>query len=60
MRGKIKQVAHTYAVVDMMNEHQLTICETTFDGRRSLRIRTGLLHYWDLMVLALQRAKTAQ
>ena len=31
--GKIKQVEHTYAVVDLMNEHQLTISETTFGGR---------------------------
>ena len=60
VRGKIKQVPHTYAVVGLMNEHQLAISETTFDGRQELRNPEGLLHYWDLMRLALQRAKTAR
>ncbi len=60
VRGWIDQVEHTYAVVDLMNEHQLAIGETTFDGREELRNRDGLLHYWDLMQLALQRARTAR
>jgi hypothetical protein len=60
VRGRIKQVSHTYALVDMMNEHQLTISETTFEGREELRDSTGLLHYWDLIELALKRAKTAR
>lgn len=51
-RGRVKQVAHTYAVVGLMNEHQLAISETTFDGRQELRNPDGLLHYWDLMRLA--------
>ncbi|MFH1747983.1 MAG: C69 family dipeptidase [Planctomycetota bacterium] len=59
-RGKIKQVPHTYAVVGLMNEHQLAISETTFDGRLELQNTDGLLHYWDLMQLALKRAKTAR
>lgn len=60
VRGRIKQVEHTYAVVDMMNEHQLIISETTFGGREELEDSTGLLHYWDLMMLALERARTAR
>lgn len=60
VRGKIKQVSHTYAVVDLMNEHQLTIGETTFDGREELENPDGLLSYWDLIQLALERAKTAR
>lgn len=60
VRGKIKQVPHTYAIVGLMNEHQLAISETTFSGREELRNPDGLLHYWDLMRLALQRAKTAR
>lgn len=60
LRGKIKQVPHTYAVVDLMNEYQLAIGETTFGGRRELRNPDGLLHYFMLMKLALQRAKTAR
>ena len=58
--GRIKQVPHTYAVVGLMNEHQLAIGETTFDGRSELENPDGLLHYWTLMRLALQRAKTAR
>ncbi len=57
---KIHQVPHTYAVVDFMNEHQLAIAETTFDGRLELRNPEGLFHYMHLMRFALQRAKTAR
>ena len=60
LRGQIKQVEHTYAVVGLMNEHQLAIGETTFDGRHELQNPEGLLHYWDLMRLTLQRARTAR
>jgi dipeptidase len=60
VRGWIKQVPHTYAVVGLMNEHQLAISETTFEGRKELENPEGLLHYWDLMRLALLRAKTAR
>jgi len=59
-RGKIKQVRHTYAVVGLMNQHQLAISETTASGRQELINPEGLLHYWDLMRLALQRARTAR
>ena len=60
VRGKIKQVEHTYAVVDLMNEHQLSISETTFDGRRELVDPDAILHYFDLMILALQRTTNAR
>lgn len=60
LRGVIKQVPHTYAVVGQINQYQLAISETTFGGREELRNPDGLLHYWDLMRLALQRAKTAR
>jgi dipeptidase len=58
--GRIPQVPHTYAVVGLMNEHQLAISETTFSGREELFNPEGVLHYWDLMQLALQRARTAR
>ncbi len=58
--GAIPQPAHTYAVVGLINEHQLAISETTYGGREELYNPDGLLHYWDLMQLALQRAKTAR
>jgi dipeptidase len=60
VRGKVKQISHTYAVVNLINEHQVVIGETTFDGRKELENPDGLLHYWVLMRLALQRAKTAR
>lgn len=60
LRGKIHQVPHTYQVVQLMNEHQVVIGETTFDGRLELVDPNGLLEYWDLMRFALQRAKTAR
>ena len=58
--GTIRQVPHTYAVVGLINEHQLAIGETTFGGRSALVNREGKLHYWHLMQLTLQRAKTAR
>jgi dipeptidase len=60
IRGEVKEVSHTYAVVGLMNEYQLAIGETTFGGRRELVNRDGLLHYFLMMRLALQRAKTAR
>jgi len=60
IRGKIAQVSHTYSVVQWMNQHQLAIGETTFGGREELQNPDGLLHYEDLMIFALQRAKTAR
>ncbi|MBN2431564.1 MAG: C69 family dipeptidase [Acidobacteria bacterium] len=60
VKGTIPQVPHTYAVYGLINEHQLAIGETTFDGRKELQSRVGLLHYWTLMRLALQRARTAR
>ncbi|NBC83586.1 MAG: dipeptidase [Bacteroidetes bacterium] len=58
--GKIKQVSHTYSVVGNMNEHQLSIAETTFGGREELRDSTGIIDYGSLMYITLQRAKTAR
>jgi dipeptidase len=60
VRGVIPQAPHTYAVVGLMNEHQLAISETTTTGRKELQNPDGLFHYWDLMQLALQRARTAR
>ena len=56
----VKQVEYTYNVVGLMNEKQLTIVETTFDGRLELQNREGLLDYFSLMRLALQRSSTAR
>lgn len=59
--GEVPEVAHTYGIVGLMNEHQLTIHETTFGGREELTDTiSGLIDYGSLMVLTLQRAKTAR
>lgn len=59
-RGEIAQVAETYNVIGNMNEHQLTITETTFGGREELVDTTGVLDYGSLIYIALQRARTAR
>ncbi|MCX6152854.1 MAG: C69 family dipeptidase [Candidatus Kapabacteria bacterium] len=60
--GKIKQVPHTYKVVGLMNEFQVSIGETTFGGRSTLTDTSGKarLDYGSLMQIALQRSKTAR
>ena len=59
--GEIPEVAHTYGIVGLMNEFQLSIHETTYGGREELvDTVSGLIDYGSLMVLALQRAKTAR
>ena len=56
----VEQVEYTYNVVGLMNEKQVTIVETTFDGRLELVNHSGLLDYFSLMRLALQRSTTAR
>ena len=53
------QVAHTYNVVGNMNEHQLSIGETTWGGRPELEIGEGI-DYGSLIYIALERCKTAR
>ena len=55
----IPQVAHTYNVVGNMNEHQLTIGETTWGGRAELETGDGI-DYGSLIYIALERCKTAR
>ncbi|HEY5589439.1 MAG TPA: C69 family dipeptidase [Paludibacter sp.] len=58
--GKIKQVEKTYSVIGNMNEHQLSIGETTYGGRPELVDTTAIMDYGSLMYIALQRARTAR
>jgi dipeptidase len=60
VRGKVRQAEQTYTVVGLMNDHQLSLGETTTGGRRELVDRKGLLDYDGLMMLTLQRARTAR
>ena len=57
--GAIPEVAHTYAVVGNMNEHQLTIGESTFGGREELVDTTSqaIIDYGSLIYLTLQGAR---
>ncbi|MBN1165173.1 MAG: C69 family dipeptidase [Candidatus Krumholzibacteriota bacterium] len=58
--GQIIQVPHTYSTVGLINEHQLSIGETTWGGRSELGDSTAIIDYGNLMFLALQRARTAR
>jgi dipeptidase len=59
--GKIEQVPHTWSVVGNINEHQVSIGETTFGGREELSQQPGaIVDYGSLMYIALQRSRTAR
>ncbi|MEW6367574.1 MAG: C69 family dipeptidase [Acidobacteriota bacterium] len=57
--GQIRQARETYAVIGLMNEHQVAIGETTWGGRKELEGSKGVMDYVNLMQVALQRSKTA-
>jgi dipeptidase len=58
--GRIAQVPRTYKIVGNMNEHQVSIGETTFTGRSELHSGEGVLDYGNLIYITLQRARTAR
>ncbi|MEI6575370.1 MAG: C69 family dipeptidase [Bacteroidota bacterium] len=59
--GQIKQVSHTYNVVGNMNEHQVSIGETTYGGREEIQQQpVAVVDYGSLIYIALQRSKTAR
>lgn len=58
--GEIPQVAYTYHVIGNINEHQLSIAETTYGGREEMVDTTGIIDYGSLIYIALQRARTAR
>ncbi len=57
--GEIPELPHTYATVGNMNEHGLTIAESTWGGREELE-GSGLVDYGSLIYITLQRARTAR
>ena len=57
--GEIPEAAHTYRTLGNMNEHGLTISESTWGGRHELA-GTGLIDYGSLIYITLQRARTAR
>lgn len=58
--GRIPQVSQTWSVVGNMNQHQLSIGETTYGGRSELVDTTGIIDYGSLIYITLQRAKNAR
>ena len=58
--GEIPEARTTYNVIGNMNEHQLTITETTFGGRPELVDTTGIIDYGSLIYIGLQRSRTAR
>ncbi|MBN2433155.1 MAG: C69 family dipeptidase [Acidobacteria bacterium] len=58
--GQIDQVPETFTVVGNMNEHQVSIGETTYGGRDGLVDKKGIMDYGSLMYVTLQRARTAR
>ena len=58
--GQIPEAPETYLVTGNINEWQVAISETTFEGRDELVDRKGTIDYGSLMDLGLQRARTAR
>ena len=58
--GEIPEAPITYNVVGQMNEYQVSICETTFEGREELVDTTAILDYGSLIYIALERATSAR
>ncbi len=59
--GTIPEVAHTFSVIQFMNENQVAIGETTWGGLDSMKSQPGaILDYGSLMRIGLQRSKTAR
>ena len=58
--GEIPEAPETYLVTGNINEWQVAIGESTFEGREELIDDTGIIDYGSLMDLGLQRARTAR
>ena len=58
--GSIPEARRTYNVVGNMNEHQLIIGESTWEGLKSHRDPDGMIDYGSMMFIALQRCRTAR
>lgn len=58
--GEIPEAPVTYTVIGQINEHQVSITETTFGGRAELDGKYEGIDYVSLMTLGLQRSRTAR
>jgi dipeptidase len=63
-KGQIPQVVETYAFINtaypFMNEKQLAMGETTFNGRKELENKAGLFTIEVLQAIALERCSNAK
>ena len=57
--GEIPEAPHTYATMGNMNEHGVTIAESTWGGRPELA-GSGMIDYGSLIYIALERSRTAR
>lgn len=57
--GEIPEAEVTYTRIGNMNEHGVTITESTWGGREELA-GSGIIDYGSLIFLGLERAKTAR
>lgn len=57
--GEIPQAPVTYTTMGNMNEHGVTIAESTWGGRPELK-GSGLIDYGSLIYIALERSATAR
>jgi dipeptidase len=62
--GEIDTIPATYAyinsVLPCLNDHQLAIGESTFGGKEMMRSDKGIIDYYELNRMMIQRAKTAR
>ena len=58
--GEIPQPERTYTTIGNMNEHGLTIAESTWGGRHELEDTTGIMDYGSLIYVTLERATNAR
>ncbi len=58
--GQIEQVPATYSVVGNINEHQVSVGETTYGGREELVNPSAIMDYGSLIYISLQRSKNAR
>jgi len=62
--GQIPAPPVTYGYINTflppMNVHQLAVGESTFGGKKEMRSKKGMINYWELNRLIVERAKTAR
>lgn len=64
LKGEIPQAPVTYKYLNTtlppINEHQVAVGESTFGGKREMRSDVGIIDYYEVNRLMLERAKTAR